>query len=57
MPGSPITNWVVLGFLAFVVVLLAFDPEQRVALYAGALWGIGIIAASVPVLRRRAAER
>ena len=54
MPGSPITNCVVLGFLAFVVVLLAFDTEQRVALYAGAAWGIAIIAASVPVLRRRA---
>jgi AAT family amino acid transporter len=54
MPGSPITNCVVLGFLAFVVVLLAFDTQQRVALYAGAAWGIAIIAASVPVLRRRA---
>jgi AAT family amino acid transporter len=56
MPGSPITNWVILGFLAFVIVLLAFDAEQRIALYAGAAWGIGIITASVPVLRRRAAQ-
>jgi AAT family amino acid transporter len=52
MPGSPVTNWLVLGFLGFVVVLLAFDPQQRVALIAGVVWAVVIVAASVPVLRR-----
>jgi amino acid transporter, AAT family len=33
MPLAPYSNYVVLGFLALVVVLLAFDDETRIALY------------------------
>lgn len=33
MPMAPYSNYVVLAFLAFVVVLLAFDAETRIALY------------------------
>ncbi|MCI2420434.1 amino acid permease [Saccharopolyspora sp. K220] len=33
MPLAPYSNYVVLAFLAFVVVLLAFDSETRIALY------------------------
>lgn len=31
MPGSPYTNWLTLAFLAMVVVMMAFDHTQRVA--------------------------
>jgi L-asparagine permease len=31
MPGSPYTNWLTLGFLLLVVVLMAFDDTQRIA--------------------------
>ena len=53
MPGSPLTNWIVVAFLAFVAVLLAFNSSQRVALYAGAVWAVAILAAYA-VYRRRA---
>ncbi|WP_308169648.1 amino acid permease [Acrocarpospora catenulata] len=34
MPGAPVTNWITLGFLALVVILMPFaDPDQRVAFY------------------------
>ncbi|SEL26332.1 amino acid permease [Nonomuraea pusilla] len=34
MPGSPFTNWLTLGFLLLVVLLMPFaDPDQRVAFY------------------------
>jgi AAT family amino acid transporter/D-serine/D-alanine/glycine transporter len=38
MPGSPWTNYIVIGYLALVLVLLAVTPEQRVAVIAGAIW-------------------
>jgi L-asparagine transporter-like permease len=38
MPGSPWTNYVVLAYLAFIGVLLAAEPDQRVAVVAGAVW-------------------
>ena len=53
MPGSPVTNWVVVAFLAFVTVLLAFNASQRVALYAGAVWAVLILAAYAIHVRRR----
>ncbi|MEU5879645.1 amino acid permease [Spirillospora sp. NPDC047279] len=34
MPGSPYTNWATLGFLAFVVGLMAFDGDQKWAVIA-----------------------
>src|SRR5215204_1257465 len=37
MPGSPVTNWIVVAFLAFVGVLLA--------LHASAAWAVMIVAA------------
>src|SRR4051794_6319245 len=52
MPGSPITNWVVVAFLAFVAVLLAIYPSQRVALYAGAVWAVLILVAYAINVRR-----
>ena len=38
MPGAPAANWLVLGMLIVVAILLAFDPETRVALYIAPIW-------------------
>ena len=38
MPGAPFANWLVIGFLALVVVMLALNPETRVALYVAPIW-------------------
>ncbi|HET7755767.1 MAG TPA: amino acid permease [Steroidobacteraceae bacterium] len=53
MPGAPLANWLVLGFLVLVTVMLARDPDTRVALYVAPLWfallGIGFrLARSAP---------
>ena len=38
MPGAPIANWVVLGFLVLIAVFLGIDPDTRVALYVAPVW-------------------
>lgn len=52
MPGFPVTNWVGLLFLALVVVLLAFDPDTRVALYVAPVW-FGLLAVGYRFVRDR----
>ena len=52
MPGSPVTNRIVLAFLGIVVVLLAVNEQQRVAIYAGAVWALVIGLASIRYVRR-----
>jgi len=44
LPGAPATTWIALGFIAFIVVLMAFQPEMRIALYAAAAWFALLIA-------------
>jgi AAT family amino acid transporter len=44
MPGYPWTNAVALGYIALVFVLLGVTDDQRVALAAGGVWAIGLIA-------------
>jgi hypothetical protein len=39
---------------AFVTVLLAFHSSQRIALYAGAVWGVAIVVAYAIHSRRGA---
>ena len=34
----PYSNWATLAFLVFVLIVMAFDPGTRVALYIGPLW-------------------
>lgn len=43
----PVTGFVCLAFLAFVVVMLGVNPETRVALYVGAAWLVLLTAAYV----------
>ena len=38
MPGAPIANWVVIGFLVLIAVFLGIDPDTRVALYVAPIW-------------------
>ncbi|GBF32548.1 D-serine/D-alanine/glycine transporter [Desulfocucumis palustris] len=38
MPFYPLSNWLTLAFLAFVVVVMALAPGTRVALYVGPAW-------------------
>src|SRR4051812_9646938 len=38
MPGSPVTNWIALAFIALVTIFLALDPNTRVALYIAPVW-------------------
>jgi AAT family amino acid transporter/D-serine/D-alanine/glycine transporter len=40
MPGAPFTNWIVIIFLAVVIILLAFNDETRIALIVGPIWFI-----------------
>ncbi|GAA5173122.1 amino acid permease [Pseudonocardia eucalypti] len=40
LPMATAACWAVLGFLAFVTVLLAFDEANRVALYSIPLWAL-----------------
>lgn len=34
----PMSNWATLAFLVFVVIVMAFDPDTRVALYVAPAW-------------------
>lgn len=45
MPHSPISNWVSMLFLVFVVVVMFFNEDTRVALYIAPMW-FGLIIAS-----------
>jgi amino acid transporter, AAT family len=38
LPGAPITNWLVLLFLALIVVMLGMDKDTRVAIYVAPVW-------------------
>jgi amino acid transporter, AAT family len=43
MPGAPLANYLVLAFLVLVTVMLARDPDTRVALYVAPVW-FGLLA-------------
>jgi amino acid transporter, AAT family len=53
MPCAPVANWVVLTFLVLVTVMLARDPDTRVALYVAPVW-FGLLAIGYSWLRARA---
>ncbi|GAA4830575.1 amino acid permease [Saccharopolyspora rosea] len=60
MPWAPYSNYVVLAFLAFVVVLLAFDADTRIALYITPVLVVLAVVGyqlSVRTQRRRGDER
>ncbi|GAB2906343.1 amino acid permease [Nonomuraea fastidiosa] len=54
MPGSPYTNWLTLGFLALVVLLMPFaDEDQLVAFFLIPVLALGIALGWHVVKRRR----
>lgn len=54
MPFYPVGNYVVLTFLAGVVILMAFLPDFRYALYVGPVW-VGILYVAYRLKARRPA--
>ncbi|MBF8188692.1 amino acid permease [Nonomuraea sp. K274] len=56
MPGSPYTNWLTLGFLGLVVLLMPFaDQDQRIAFYLIPVLVVGIAGGWWIIRRRRRA--
>ena len=53
MPGAPIANWVVLGFLVLIALFLGIDPDTRVALYVAPIW-FAILALGYRLVRAEA---
>lgn len=51
MPGAPTMNWIVIGFLLLVLVMLALDSDTRVALYVAPVW-FGLLGAAYWCLSR-----
>ncbi|MEU0844975.1 amino acid permease [Streptomyces sp. NPDC005962] len=52
MPGAPYTNWFVLACFAFIVVLIAWRSDTRMALYVIAVWFV-LLGVGYPVVRAR----
>ncbi len=52
MPGAPLANWLVVGFLIVVAVLLSIDPGTRVALYVAPIW-FGLLGAAYVRMKPR----
>ena len=46
LPFARVTPWIVLAFLALVVVLMCFSDSYRIAVYAGVIWLAILFAAS-----------
>lgn len=56
LPGGEVTTWVVLAFLALVVVLMATTAQYRTAVVVGPVWiGILLIAYEIKSRRQKAA--
>lgn len=53
LPVARIAPWIVLTFLAGVVVLMALSPDYRTAVIAGPVW-VGVLLVAYEIKRRRA---
>ncbi|GLJ61376.1 aromatic amino acid transporter AroP [Microbacterium barkeri] len=53
LPFARVAPWIVLAFLAGVVVLMAFSPQYRTAVVIGPVW-IGVLLAAYEIRARRA---
>jgi AAT family amino acid transporter len=54
MPGWPVANWLVIGFLLIVAAMFWLDPDTRVALYVAPFW-FGLLGVGYWRLRSRVA--
>ncbi|MFF3541553.1 amino acid permease [Streptomyces platensis] len=57
MPGAPVTNWIALAALAFVVVLMTTSPDTRPGLYVWAVWFTALTIVYGVTIKRRAQQR
>jgi AAT family amino acid transporter len=55
MPGAPLTNWIGIIALGFVVVLMATDADTRTGLYVWAVWFAALTIGYQAAKRRTAA--
>ncbi len=53
MPGFPVANWAVIGFLLLIAVFLGIDEGTRVALYVAPIW-FALLAVGYRLTRSRA---
>ncbi|GAA0667692.1 hypothetical protein GCM10010193_19250 [Kitasatospora atroaurantiaca] len=54
-PGGAYVSWGALAFLALVVVLIAFDEDNRISLYVFPVWAV-LLVIGYQVLERRRPE-
>ncbi|MFD7918428.1 amino acid permease [Streptomyces sp. NPDC059740] len=54
-PGAPWASAFSLAFIALVIVLMGFDADSRISLYAAPVWAV-ILGASYLVIKRRTPE-
>ncbi|KAB8294335.1 amino acid permease [Bifidobacterium avesanii] len=52
LPFARVTPWVVLAFLALVVVLMCFSASYRIAVYAGVIW-LAVLFVASQFLKRK----
>ena len=57
LPGGRVSTYVALAFMAFVIVLLAFTPDTRIALSAGLAWLVIMTAVFFAFVRGKGRER
>ncbi|MDR3435569.1 amino acid permease [Telmatospirillum sp.] len=57
MPFYPIANYMVLGFLVFVACAMAFDENNRIALYVAPVWVVLLLASYYGAGYHRKLER
>ncbi|MFY4776613.1 hypothetical protein [Metabacillus sp. RGM 3146] len=56
MPFAPYINWVVLAFFAFVIVVLGFSSDTRIALVFTPIWFVMLVIA-YRIIKRTASNR
>lgn len=56
MPGGPVANWGVIGFLVLIAVFLGIDEDTRVALYVAPIW-FALLAIGYRLVQANAAAR
>ena len=52
LPGGRVTTWIVLAFMALVIVLMARSSAYRTAIYVGPVW-LAVLLITYEVKRRR----
>ena len=57
LPGGSVTTWVVLAFMALVLVLMGWSANYRTALIIGPVWVVVLLIAYEINTRRRSADR